>query len=337
MENKPLKEAGPSEPVRLIGLKSLPNAGDPIVCVQSEDIAKQIIQRRENLRAGTKNPDATNAHRAADAPGARLDVQITGIASKNASMGKEFLKRYGDDGDGDSDEEIRIPILLKADADGTLAALRDSVLAISDESRCKLCIDPIALGIGPVTMSDIRLARDSGATILCFNIKGGVGADRTVMDMATDEGVDVRSDDVIYRLLEGAKDAFSRYFPPVENEIVHGKGVVKAVFDVNNKRNAMKIAGLQVMDGSLWKNRAAEEGGGGGKGKCGPVCEYRVKRGGKVISPDGLRTDSLRKVKEEVDNVIRGDECGLGLTNYMDLKEGDIIECFSREMKRQFV
>jgi len=330
VDNKQIKKAGPSDPVRIIGLKTLPQAGDPIVCVQSEEIAKQIIQRREDLISASGTQESFRA----DASDAELDFQITGVASKHGSMTQGLLKKYGFSGnsriEGENDEnaEIRIPILLKADADGTLAALRDSVLSISEESKLNLCIDPIALGIGHVTMSDVRLARDSGATILCFNLKGA--KDSTAMNLAAAEDVKIRSHKVIYHLLDEAKDAFSTYFPPVETELPHGNGIVKAVYDVNNKKDAEKIAGLTVVDGSLYLDKSNKDSGN-------LVCEYRVKRDGKAISPVGLRAKSLRRVKDEVDDVHRGDECGLNLLDYTDLEEGDIIECFSKEMKNMFV
>jgi len=330
VDNKQIKKAGPSEPVRIIGLKTLPQAGDPIVCVQSEEIAKQIIQRREDLIAINETKESFRAH----TPDAQLDLQITGTASKHGTMAKNILQKYGRNAPSptttttEDDGTIRIPILLKADADGTLAALRDSVLAISSESKLDLCIDPIALGIGHVTTSDVRLARDSGATILCFNLRGA--KDTAAQSLAAAEGVDIRGHRVIYHLLDEAKEAFSEYFPPVETEVAHGNGVVKVVYDVNNRRDAERVAGLQVEDGSMYLDRSD-------KGSGGLVCEYRVMRGGKEVSPAGLRAKSLRRVKDDVDNVHRGDECGLGLVDYTDLEEGDIIECFSKEMKKIFV
>jgi len=331
VNNKPIKKAGPSQPVRIIGFKSLPKAGDPIICVQSEDIAEEIIERRERNIASNGGKESFRADGISEA---EMDLQITGVASKHGSMTKQLLKKYGrnddlDDGGGRAEEaEIRIPILLKADADGTLAALRDSVLNLSQESKLNLCIDPIELSIGHVTSSDVRLARDSGASILCFNLKGA--KDKDAMNLAVTEGVNIRSNSVIYRLLDEAKGIFSEHFPPVQVEVVHGNAIVKTVFDINNNKDAAKIAGLIVRDGVLYLDKCSNENG---------VlnCEYRVKRGDKVISPPGIRANSLRKSKDDVNDVHRGDECGLGLFNYTDLNEGDVIECFSTEMKNVFM
>ncbi len=321
VNNKGIKLAGPSQPVRIIGLKTLPKAGDPIVCVQSEEMAKEIIDRREALANA-------ESHRAESS--GSLDVQISGGASKKGFMAQNILNRY--DLDNDEDEEskdiIRIPVILKADADGTLAALRDTLLAIQDESKLNLRIDPISLGIGHITTSDVTLAAESGAGIFCFNLKGS--KDKAAMSLAASEGVEIRGNDVIYRLLDDAKDIFSTYCPPTPVEVVHGKATVKQVFDINNNKNAERVAGLMVEDGFFFLDKSCEK-----TGKL--ECNYRVLRGNDVISPNGLRAKSLRHVKEEVTSVKRGLECGVNLRDYFDVEKGDIIECFSVEMKRKFV
>lgn len=356
MNNKAIKLAGPSQPVRLIGFKSLPKAGDPIVCVQSEEIAKEIISRREGLGfingekgnngvgSGTIRPDECSHF--------EPEVQITGVASKSGYMAQNILRRYdmasdekkNDGADGDDDDlatednttplAVRIPVVIKADADGTLAAVRESLIAISEESSLDLVVDPILAGVGKVTASDVRLARDAGASIFCFNIgssTSSVAADGSVSALCESENVAVRSHDVIYRLLEEAKDLFAGYFPPSNIERVHGEATVSAVFDINNKRNAERIAGLKVKKGTFFLDKSNDENGS-------LPSLYRVTRGGKVISPlNNLRAKSLRKVKEEVDNVRRGEECGLSLIDFIDLEEGDIIECFSSEMKKKFI
>ena len=326
MNNKAIKKANPSQPVRIIGLKSLPKAGDPIVCVQSEEIAKEIISRREALVA-------KESHRAesSDAP---LDVEISGGASKKGFMAQNILRKYGLNDDNINQEEIeiddtiRIPVILKADADGTLAALRDTLLAIQDESKLNLCIDPISVSIGHVTPSDVGMAVESGAKIFCFNLKGS--KDKTAMSLAASEGVEIRSHDVIYHLLDEAKKAFSTYCPPTPIERVYGKATVQAVFDINNNKNAEKVAGLMVQDGYFYLDKSSKDHGS-------LECHYRVLRGGEIISPDDLRAKSLKRVKEEVTSVRRGEECGLNLKDFYDLQAGDTIECYSVEMQRIFV
>ena len=116
-------------------------------------------------------------------------------------------------------------------------------------------------------------------------------------------------------------------------EKIHGSANVQAVFDVTDaKKQSVSIAGLRVADGYLFKSKSKP----GSVGEVPLPCFYRVLRNGKLLSPDveKLQASSLRKVKEDVDNVKKGEECGLGLTGFNDLVEGDVVECFSIEEKR---
>lgn len=321
--NISLKSAGPSQPVRISGFRTLPKAGDALVCVKSEEIMNDIIERRQVLQdSDTSENDSYRVDRSST-----MDIQITGVASKQDFMKQNVLNRYTFSEDETSSDMIRIPVILKADADGTLAALRDSVLNIANESQLNLCIDPISLNVGHVNVSDVQLASESGASILCFNLKGT--KDKDAMHLAASNDVDIRGHNIIYHLLDEAKDVFSTYCPPTAVEVFHGKATVKAVFDITGK-NAGRIAGLQVNEGNLYLKKSEKE-----KGFL--DCEYRVVRGGAVISPDGLQAESLRRLKEEVTDVRRGDECGLGLREFSDVEEGDSIECFSITHEKIFV
>lgn len=332
MNNKNIKQAGPSQPVRIVGLKTLPKAGDPIVCVKSEEIAKELIERREALASAKGNDESFRA----DASNTKLDVIITGGASKKGFMANNVLRKFGLDSDTLENEgedeavssEIRIPVVLKADADGTLAALRDTLLAIEGESKLNLKIDPIELGIGHVTPSDVNLAAESGAAIFCFNLKGS--KDKTAMSLALSQNVEIRNNAVIYRLLDEAKDVFSQYCPATKIESIHGQAKVQAVFDINNNKDAERVAGLMVNEGKLYIDKFKSEESGF------LDCSYRIMRNKQLVA-DGLKAKSLRKVKEEVTNVRRGEECGLNLADFVDVEEGDIVECYSIEMKRRFV
>ena len=321
----PLKKARPSQPVRIVGLKSLPKAGDPIVSVQSEEIAKELIERREAL-ASTEGGSV--AFRANSTSGPEL--QVTGMASKQGSMLQKVLDKYGM-GEEDISETIRIPVVIKADADGSLEAVRDAMLAIGDDSRRDIVIDPISLGVGAPTTTDVTMAKESGASVFCFGLKGT--SDKAAASLAEAEGVSIVSNDVIYTLLDEAKDLFAAHLPPVPVEKVHGSAEVKAVYDINNKKDAERIAGLQVSEGQLFLDKTASSGDGPSL-----TCHFRILRNGKLISEKSemLRAKSLRRFKEEVTDVRRGDECGLGL-GFEDIQEGDTIECYSVEMKSVFI
>jgi translation initiation factor IF-2 len=173
------------------------------------------------------------------------------------------------------------------------------------------------------------MAKESGAFIFSFGVKQN---DKDALSMAEAEGVAVRSHDVIYSLLDDAKEVFASLLPPVPIEVVHGKAKVQAVFDVNNNKDAERIAGLSVLDGTLYKGKAKDS-----KGAL-IDCHYRVLRKGVCVSSESaLKVSSLRKVKEDVDDVRRGEECGLGLLNFSDFEKDDVIECYSVEIKRAFV
>ena len=316
--NNPLKKGRPSQPVRIVGFKSLPKAGDPIVCASSEDEAKEIIRLRESELINEERADFEND----------VELQVTGTAAKQGSMMQKAQQKYGFDGD-DGEEDagtIRIPVVIKADSHGALEAVRDALVSIGTESKLDIVIDPVEMSTGVVTTTDVRMARESDAAIFCF---GKVGiADKETKTLAETEEVSIRNHLIIYRLLEDAKDIFAEYLPVEYETKVHGKANVQAVFEVTDKNKAsVSVAGLRVTDGNLFKAKSS--------GEKPLLCFYRVLRNGDVVvGTEELKSSSLRKVKEDVDSVKRGEECGLQLNGYNDLVEGDIIECYSIEEKR---
>jgi translation initiation factor IF-2 len=316
--NNPLKRGRPSQPVRIVGFKSLPKAGDPIVCASSEDEAKEIIRLRESELINEERADFEND----------VELQVTGTAAKQGSMMQKAQQKYGfDSDDGEEDAgTIRIPVVIKADSHGALEAVRDALVSIGTESKLDIVIDPVEMSTGVVTTTDVRMARESDAAIFCF---GKVGiADKETKTLAETEEVSIRNHLIIYRLLEDAKDIFAEYLPVEYETKVHGKANVQAVFEVTDKNKAsVSVAGLRVTDGNLFKAKSS--------GEKPLLCFYRVLRNGDVVAgTEELKSISLRKVKEDVDSVKRGEECGLQLNGYNDLVEGDVIECYSIEEKR---
>ncbi len=316
--NSPLKKGRPSQPVRIVGFKSLPKAGDPIVCASSEDEAKEIIRLRESELFNEERANFEND----------VELQVTGTAAKQGLMLQKAQQKYGFDGDEDGEDvgTIRIPVVIKADSHGALEAVRDALVSIGTDSKLDVIIDPVEMSTGVVTTTDVRMARESDAAIFCF---GKVGiADRETKNLAETEEVSIRNHLIIYRLLEDAKDIFSGYLPVEYTTKVHGKANVQAVFEVTDKnKSSVSVAGLRVLDGNLFKAKSSGEK---------PLpCFYRVLRDGDVVEgTDKLKSSSLRKVKEDVDSVKRGEECGLQLDGFNDLEEGDVIECYSIEEKR---
>lgn len=223
----------------------------------------------------------------------------------------------------DDNGRIRIPVIIKADADGSVAAVTESLVNLGAESKAfDIFVDPIQVGVGPLTSSDIELAKESNAAVFCFGLKS---QEKSIMSMAEAEDVPVREYDVIYSLIDDAKEVFTAYLPPSRFETVHGKANVQKIFIINGKE---QIAGLKVMDGTIYKKEADVSGNQ-------LTCYFRVLRGGQVIIPE-VEASSLKKFKDDVENVRGGEECGLGLSGFHEFEEGDIIECYSVEMRTVF-
>mmetsp|Transcript_20232 Transcript_20232/g.50328 ORF Transcript_20232/g.50328 Transcript_20232/m.50328 type:complete len:1070 (+) Transcript_20232:95-3304(+) len=321
VNNKMIKSGLPSQPVRIVGFKSLPKAGDPLMIVESEEIAEQMLEQRRALDLSTsERPD-----------GSRSDVElhITGMRRGDTWRVKKFTNKAAIE---ESDGTVRIPIIVKADADGSLAAVRDSLLNIGDDSKHAVVIDPIMEGIGEVTPSDILMAKESEATIFSF---GSIRVDQSTMNLAEAEGVSICSNNIIYSLLDEAKVVLGSYLPLISKEHTHGRAAVKAIFSIDTENGEEKIAGLNVLEGNIYKSKAPLSGEDSST-TVNADCHFRIYRDGKLISPDdqSVTASSLRRFKELVESVRLGDECGLGLSGFTDFEEGDEIECYSVEMKK---
>jgi translation initiation factor IF-2 len=171
----------------------------------------------------------------------------------------------------------------------------------------------------------VQLAKEGKATIICFNIKN----DQLITSLAEEDGVSLIGSDVIYRLLDEAKECFAKYLPPQPVELVHGRGKVKAVYDITGISD--KVAGMEVMEGTLYKDKIKSKNG------VQLRSQFRVVRDGKVVSSGILSATDLKHFKENVDQIGRGKDCGLSLGGYSSYEEGDVVECFSVEMRREFI
>jgi translation initiation factor IF-2 len=321
VNNKIIKNGLPSQPVRIIGFKSLPKAGDPLMVVESEEIAEEILEQRQALAVSTSDRP--------DGPRSDVELHITGMRRGDTWRVKKFTNKAAI---GESDGTVRIPIIVKADADGSLAAVRESLLNIGDESKHAVVIDPIMEGIGEVTPSDIQMAKESEATIFSF---GSIRIDQSTMNLAESEGVGICSNNIIYSLLDEAKIVLGSYLPSIPKEHTHGRAAVKAIFSIDTEDGEEKIAGLNVLEGSIYKSKAPLSGDDPSTTKD-LDCHFRVYRDGKLISPEdeSVTGSSLRRFKEMVEFVRLGEECGLGLLGFTDFEAGDEIECYSVEMKK---
>ena len=273
---RPVKEAGPSIPVQVLGLSGTPNAGDEVVVVADERRAREVAA----LRAGRER-----ASRFEDQKVASLDQLFSQLKEGEAKT---------------------VNIVLKADVQGSMEALRDSLNKLSTD-EVKVVI--VAVGVGGITESDANLAVTSNAILLGFNVRADAAARRVVED----KGLDLRYYSIIYELLDDVKKALSGLLSPEVTETIIGLAEVRDVFR-SSKFGA--IAGCMVQEGVVKRNN--------------PI---RVLRDNVVIYEGAL--ESLRRFKEDAGEVKAGMECGIGVKNYNDVRVGDHIEVFERTVRKR--
>ncbi|WP_089728777.1 translation initiation factor IF-2 [Candidatus Thiosymbion oneisti] len=270
-QGRGLESAGPSIPVQVLGLSGTPNAGDDLVAVTDEKQAREVAELRWERGRRSKLEEQR---------GASLDQLF--------SQFKEGETRT-------------VNIVIKADVQGSLEALRDSLLKLSTD-EVKVAI--VTSGIGGLTESDANLAVTSNAILLGFNVRADAAARRIVEE----KGLDLRYYSVIYELIDDVKKALSGLLSPEVTEEIIGLAEVRDVF---RSLKFGAIAGCMVVEGLIKRNN--------------PI---RVLRDNVVIYEGAL--ESLRRFKEDVSEVKAGTECGVGVKNYNDVQVGDQIEVFER-------
>ena len=267
---RPVKSAGPSTPVEVLGLQGAPEAGDQFQ-VADEARARHIVEFRQG-----KIREASLAKSA----GARITLDQL----------HEQLR---------AGEVKELPLVIKADVQGSVEVLSEMLPKLSDD-RVKLKI--IHASIGAVTENDVLLASASGAIVVAFNVR----PDRKASDLAQREGVEIRPHSVIYEVSDEIKKAMTGLLEPVFKETHLGRAEVRDTFRV---KGVGMIAGCYVVDGILKRD-----------------AEVRVLREGVVIYTG--RISSLRRFKDDVNEVRSGFECGASVSNFNDIKVGDVLECF---------
>jgi translation initiation factor IF-2 len=276
-----VEEAGPSTPVQVLGLSDVAVAGDEFVVAPSEKVASRVADTREHWQR--QSSLGREAH--ALSGGARLEDIF------------EQIKRG---------EAATLNMVVKADVNGSLEAVTESLRKLE---RDEVKIGFVHRGVGGITENDIQLAAASNATIIGFNVR----PDRKARDLAEAEGVEIRTYEIIYKLLEDIEAAMVGMLAPEYEEIVTGDAEVREIFRVPR---IGAIAGCYVTNGVITRGS-----------------KVRFLREGTIIWKGTIT--SLRRFKEDAREVAAGYECGIGLSDFQDLKEGDIIETFDeREIAR---
>ena len=270
-----IKKAGPSSPVEVLGLTGLPQPGDALQVVADAAKARQIALLRQN------------------------QAKEKALGSRGTRLTLESLQQQLSEG-----EAKELPIIIKADVQGSAEVLAESLTKLGDE-RVKIRI--IHTGVGAVSEWDVLLASTSNAIIIGFNVR----PDRNAAAVAEREGVDIRKHSVIYNVTDEVKKAMTGLLEPTTRERQLGMAEVREVFKVPKVGLA---AGCIVTDGNI--TRAGE-------------AQARLVRDGVVVHEG--RLGSLRRFKDDVNEVKAGIECGLTFEKFTDIKAGDVIESFTVE------
>ena len=272
-----LPQAGPSEPVEVLGFDSPPSPGDAFAVVENDARAREITEYRERVRR-------------------EKTVAPMGAVSLTDMMSRLADKKVKD-----------LQLIIKGDVQGSTEAIVGSLEKLStDEVRARI----IHSGAGAITESDVQLAKGSNAPIIGFNVRAG----KQARDLAEREGVEIRYYAIIYDLIDDIKGVMSGMLAPIQRETFLGNAEVLEVFDITK---VGKVAGCRVTEGRVQKG-----------------ARVRILRDDVVIQEMGVLS-TLKRFKDEVNEVVVGQECGMSFGPFQDIKQGDFIECFTvEEIKR---
>ncbi len=265
-----VREAGPSTPVEILGLSDVPNAGETFVCLDSEKDARSFAEKFYS--EGRERMIEEN----------RLRMSLDDLYSQiQAGRLKE------------------LDLIVKADVQGSVEAVQQSLLKLSNE---EVVVKVIHSGVGAINESDVILASASNAIIIGFNVR----PDASARETADREGVDVRLYNVIYDAIEDVEKAMKGMLDPIFEEKVIGHAEIRQLFRASAIGN---IAGSYVTDGEFRRD-----------------CKIRISREGKQIYEGALA--SLKRFKDDVKEVKAGYECGLVFEKFNDIKVDDIVEAY---------
>jgi translation initiation factor IF-2 len=272
-----LTQAVPGQPVEVLGLTGTPEAGDMLNVVENEAKARDVAEYR-----------------------GRIKRERASAAMSTNRQGKSFedilaaAKVAG--------EKKILPVLIKGDVHGSVEAIIGSLNKLTEEST-EIGIQVLHSGVGAITESDITLAKASNAFIVGFNVRANAQA-RT---QAERDGVQIRYYNIIYNVIDDAKQILSGMLSPIRREEYLGQAEIRQVFNITK---VGKIAGCMVTAGMVKRGAGV-----------------RLLRDNVVIHDNGV-LKTLKRFKDEVKEVKEGMECGMAFENYEDIKEGDVIECY---------
>ena len=275
-----LKEALPSMPVQILGLSEVPQAGDEVRATVDDKTARTVAEARAQRRRFANQAGTASA---------------TGGGAKLEDIFEQIQRG----------ETATLNLILKADVNGSLEAITSSVQKLE---RDEVKVAFVHRAVGGITENDIGLAAASGATIIGFNVR----PDRKARAMAEQQDVEIRTYEIIYKLLEDLQAAMLGMLKPEYEEVVTGDAEVREIYSTPRG----KVAGCYVLNGTITRNS-----------------KVRYIREGTIIWKGTL--PSLRRFKDDVRDVAAGYECGIMLSDFQELRMGDVIETFEeREIPR---
>lgn len=270
-KGKSISKAGPSTPVSVLGLDGVPNAGDTIQVVD-EKFSKNVVKERneriaqEKIENGAKN-------------------NLADFLATNQNENKKSL-----------------PLLLKANSQGSVEALKQSLLEIVNE---EVKIEVVSSGVGNINENDIQLAKVSNATIIAFDTK----VLTKISNFAKQNKVEIKEYNIIYKAIEDVEKLLKSMMAPKYEEKIVGHAEVRALFKISSIGT---IAGCYVLDGKVVRN-----------------AETKITRSGEIVFEGKIAT--LKRNKDDAKEVAAGYECGIKIESFNDIQEGDIIECIVKQ------
>jgi translation initiation factor IF-2 len=270
-----VQSATPATPVEVLGLNGTPQAGDELLVVADEAKAREIAE----FRARRKRSIAA----AANTPRGNFEQMMQNIKTGTAK---------------------ELAVLIKGDVHGSVEAIKTALTKLTDDNT-EVKVRVLDAAVGPITESDVTLAKASGAMIFGFNVRANAQA----REMAKRDAVELRYYSIIYNVIDDVKQALSGMLAPTLREKFLGNAQIQQVFNITK---VGKVAGCKIVEGVVKRG-----------------AKVRLLRDNVVIHEGTLKT--LKRLKDEVKEVREGFECGMAFENYDDIKENDVIECFEVE------
>uniref|UniRef100_H3CLU2 Translation initiation factor IF-2, mitochondrial n=1 Tax=Tetraodon nigroviridis TaxID=99883 RepID=H3CLU2_TETNG len=309
-KGRAMTEAGPGAAAEVVGWKDLPSAGDLLLEVESEQQrAKEVVEWRSSEEQQQKMEEEQSAIQLKQQQHLeqyrkeRAGLDHLSWRQRKSALYRANRSTFVRPSERTQSQQLRLPLVLKGDVDGSVEALLNVVDSYDAEDQCQL--DVLHFGTGAVSETDVHLAEAFSGSIYGFNVE----ASRSVQQLAAKRGVPLHLHAVIYQLIHQLREELSARLPPLSSESVLGEATVLATFDVSVGKKKVPVAGCRVQKGQLDRR-----------------LKFRLIRGQDAVWEGSLAT--LKHHKDDVQTVTTGMECGLAAEGDAHFRPGDVIICF---------